>query len=317
MKKYFIYSVLLLLVNSCNTDKASTPERRELKSDKKLLEEIISPDFLTRVNDNLIISSSNSKSDTMLYIYSLPDLKYVAGAVKKGSGPGEMRLFPMFCESSNQALYVWGYGPQTIKKFDINKKGELKFLDLIKLPRYESFNNMHILNDSLFIYYLPDNLEIVKVDLKSNKCLDEIQMEKDAHNESFFYSNRGTIAVNDSFLVFAYLFKKQINIYRVNDFKLEKEIIGDYEHREPVAGDSDTPVYYTQIIAGERFLYALCKENKSNGVFMEVYNFDGLIVREFTFDITPNLFAVDENNKTIYGYGYDDRFEPYLLKFKY
>ena len=311
MRKILIFCSLLLFINACRNDDISSPEKKELKSEKKLLEEIISPDFLTRIDNKLIISSS--QSDYMLYVYSLPDLNYLHRTGKKGRGPEEIPLFPMFCESLNQTLYVWGYGPKTIRKFDVNQNGELKLNDTIKLPMYEEFNYMHIFNDSLFIYYLPDNLKIVKYDLKSKKHLDNIRMKKDDHNESYFYSNRGTIAANDSFVVFAYLFKKQINIYRLNDFKLHKEIIGNYKHKDPIVGDLDTPVYYTKIVAGENFFYALCKNKKS----MEVYDYNGSFVNEFTFDITPSLFAVDEYNKTIYGFANDNKYEPYLLRFRF
>ena len=50
---------------------------------------------------------------------------------------------------------------------------------------------------------------------------------------------------------------------------------------------------------------------------MEVYNYNGSFVNEFTFDITPSLFAVDEDNKTIYGFAYDNKYEPYLLRFRF
>lgn len=311
MRKILIFCSLLIFINSCRNVDNSSPEKKELKSEKEILKEIISPDFLTRIDNKLIISSS--QSDSMLYVYSLPDLKYLNSTGKKGRGPGEIPLFPMFCESSNQTLYVWGYGPKTISKFDVNQNGDLKLKDTIKLPMYEAFNYMHIFNDSLFIYYLPDNLKIVKFDLKRKKYLDNIQMEKDNHNESYFYSNRGTIAANDSFVVFAYLFKKQINIYRLNDFKLHKKIIGNYKHKDPIVGDLNTPSYYTQIVAAENFFYALCKYNKS----MEVYDYNGSFVNAFSFDITPSLFAIDENNKTIYGFASDNKFEPYLLRFSF
>jgi len=311
MRKILIYFSLVLFIYSCGNDDISSPEKKELKSEKEVLKEIISPDFLTRVDNKLIISSS--QSDSMLYVYSLPDLKYLNRTGKKGRGPGEIPFFPMFCESMNRTLYVWGYGPKTIGKFDVNQNGELNLNDTIKLPMYEMFNYMHIFNDSLFIYYLPDNLEIIKYDLKSKKQLDNIRMKKDDHNESYFYSNRGTIAANDSFVVFAYLFKKQIKIYRLTDFKLHKEVIGNYKHKNPIIGDFDTPSYYTQIVAGENFFYAFCKYNKS----MEVYDYNGSFVNEFTFDITPSLFAVDEYNKTIYGFANDNKFESYLLRFRF
>jgi len=311
MRKVLIFFSLLFFVYSCRNEDISSPEKKELISEKEILKEIISPDFLTRIDNKLIISSS--QSDSMLYVYSLPDLKYLNRTGKKGRGPEEINLFPMFCESLNKTLYVWGYGKKAIRKFDVNQNGELKLNDTINLPMYDEFNYMHIFNDSLFIYYLPDNLEIVKYDLKNKKQLDNIRMKKDDHNESFFYSNRGTIAANDSFVVFAYLFKKEINIYRLNDFKLHKKITGNYKYQSPIIGDLNPLTYYTQIVAGENFFYALCKKNKR----MEVYDYNGSFVNEFTFDITPLLFAVDEYNKTIYGYANDNKFEPYLLRFRF
>ncbi len=315
LRKILIFCSLLLFTNACRNDDSSSPEKRELKSEREILKEIISPDFLTRIDNKLIISSH--QSDPELYVYSLPDLKYLHSTGKKGRGPGEIHLFPMFCESLNQTLYVWGYGPKTIGKFDINQNGELNLNDTIRLPMYEMFNYMHIFNDSLFIYYQPDDLTIVKFDLKNKKYLDNIRMKKDDHNESYFYSNRGTIAANDSFVVFGYLFKKQINIYGLNDFRLHKEIIGNYNHKNPVVGDFNTPVYYTHIAACKNYFYALCRNNKSNSAVMEVYNYNGSFVNEFTFDITPSLFAVDEDNKTIYGFAYDNKYEPYLLRFRF
>jgi len=316
MRIILILWSLFLFTISCRNDDIPSPEKKELKSEKRLMEEIISPDFITRVDNKLIIASH--LSDTMLYVYSLPDLKYLHSTGKKGRGPDEIPLFPMFCESLNQTLYVWGYGPRTIRKFEIDQYGELKPGDTINLPKYEAFNYMHIFNDSLLIYYLDDNLEIVKVDLKNGEYLDNIQMEKDNHNESFYNSNRGTIAASDSFVVFAYFFKKQIDIYRLNDFGLHKKITGNYEYKAPVLGDPSTLVYYyTRVVASENFFYALCKNNKNNSAVMEVYDYNGSFAKEFTFDITPELFAVDENNKTIYGFANDDKFEPYLLRFRF
>jgi hypothetical protein len=316
MKKILIsFSVLLLI--SCNNHHIDTHsiEPIELKSKKVMIEEIISPDFLTLKNNKLIIASS--KGDSMLHVYSLPDLEYDFSFGRKGKGPEEIQLFPMFCESMNETLYVWGYNPISVRKYNINESGEFKFKGIIDLPKYDAFNYMHIINDSLFIYYLPDYLKIVKVDLKRKEYLDHIKMKKENHNESYFYKNRGSIAVNDTFLVFSYLFKKQINIYRINDFKLHKKIRWDYKYSDPIVGDFNTPLFYTNIVAGENYFYALCKDNNGISTVLEVYSYEGVFVKAFTFDITPELFSVDEKNKTIYGFAYDKKYEPYFLKYEF
>jgi hypothetical protein len=48
---------------------------------------------------------------------------------------------------------------------------------------------------------------------------------------------------------------------------------------------------------------------------MEVYNYDGLPVKRFTFDIPPQLLVVDEEQSVIYGY--NDKYEDYLLHYKF
>ncbi|GHT72097.1 hypothetical protein FACS189455_4980 [Bacteroidia bacterium] len=313
MKKYLFLLSFIVILNACNNSKNPVIEEKKLIASKILSDKVFSPDFMIKINDKLVISSS--LSDTMLYVYSLPSLRYLNSSGTKGNGPEDFQLFPMFCESSDNSVYIWGYDPITIKKFSIDNNGYLNIKNLIKLPKYEAFNNMHIINDSLFIYYLPDLLKIVKYDLRNNKDLDVIQMKKDDHNESFFYINRGSIAANDSFLLYGYLFKKQIDIYRMRDFGIQKKIVGNYKFQKPVLGDFNTPVYYRKIIAGQKFFYTLCNENLNKEVIMEVYNYDGLLLKKITFDIPPQLFVVDEEHSAVYGY--NDKYEDYLLYYKF
>lgn len=47
---------------------------------------------------------------------------------------------------------------------------------------------------------------------------------------------------------------------------------------------------------------------------MEVYDYIGNPVRQFTFDIEPNRFVVDERSMIIYGYSFDH--EDYLLRYR-
>ena len=313
MKKYILLYSFIIIITACNNGTKTFIEEKNLIADKVLTDKLFSPDFMTKINDKLVISSS--VSDTMLYIYSLPSLKYLNSTGTKGMGPEEFQLFPMFCESQGNNVYIWGFDLTTIKKFTMDDEGKLYMESIIKLPKSETFNNMYIINDSVFIYYLPDLLTVKKIDLKNNKDLAIIQMKKDDHNESFFYSNRGFIAANDSFLLYGYLFKKQIDIYRIHDFGLHKRIVGNYQFEKPVIGDFHTSYYYKNIIAGKKFFYALCDDKSNKDTFMEVYNYDGLLIKKFTFDVSPQRFVVDEENNRIYGYSFQD--EDYLLRYTF
>jgi hypothetical protein len=289
-----------------------------LVAEKILVNEIFSPDFITRKENCLIIASS--KSDTMLYTYSLPLLTYLNRTGIKGQGADEIQAFPMFCESpESNCLYIWGYTPLTIKKILLDSMGVSMSKDEYRLSKYEAFNCMHIIDDSLFIYYLPDDLTIKKYDLNAQLYLDEIKFKKEDHNESYYYSNRGLVAVNRSNIVYSYLYKKQIDIYDLHTCKKKTVIVDKRKYSTPNWKSHEKPIfYYMNIYAGIKYFYVLCKENDSvnqDNYSLEVFDYDGNPIIRYTFDIAPFLCVIDENRKYIYGYTH--KHEDYLIKYKY
>lgn len=227
--KYNLFCLLLilLLLSACtkpHKDGTFFAESKKLLAEKIRVNEMFSPDFVTKSGENFIIS--NSKSDTTLFFYETPSLKFKFATGMKGKGPDEIQTFPMFCHTLNDKyLYIRGYSPMSIKKISLESDNDLLFVDEYNLGKYDEYNFMNIINDSLFIYYSSNKLTITKYDLKNEVVLDKIEFRKDDHNESYFYSNRGFIAANDSFVVYPYIYKKQMNIYSVNDFKLVKKIV--------------------------------------------------------------------------------------------
>lgn len=178
---------------------------------------------------------------------------------------------------------------------------------------------MNIINDSLFIYYSSNQLAITKYDLKNQTELDKIKLEKDDGNESYFYSNRGLIAANDSFVVYPYIYKKQIDIYAVKDFKLVKRINDGKHYPEIIANDiEDITYHYLNVYAGKKYFYALYVGHKEDNNFLgrtlEVYDYGGNPIIKYTFDIIPFYFVVDEENGYIYAT--NAHYEDYLLRYK-
>jgi len=293
--------------------------KRELVSVKYFSDEILHPDFMTRIGNILVISST--KSDSMLFYYHLPDMKLIEKTGRKGNAADEFHAFPMFCHTqTNNTLYIWGYTPISIKKITLNNEKDLEQTKTYNVS-YESFNYMHVIKDSLLVYYLPDNLEIKKINLENNVSLGQVNLKKDSHNESFFYSNRGMIIANDSSVVHSYLFKRRIDIYDIETLKL-KTVIGDTNNKvNIVEGDFNNVRYhYVNLVAGEKYFYALYsghnnqedptgRKNK-----IEVYDYDGNPIIEYTFDIPPLLYTIDEKNQMIYGF--NNFYEDYLLSYK-
>ena len=313
---------VVLISNSCSSNfERRTNEFQNikpLKAEMVEVNEIFSPDFMTLKGNNLVISSSRSKQ-TMLFVYSVPSLVFKSDFGSKGKGPWEIQLFPMFCESPGSAdLYVWGYSPVTIKKISISENGKVGYKGDITLKGYEAFNNMTIIGDSTFVFYLPDALTIKKYDLV-NKKENTITLSEDNHRESYFYSNRGYMVANESTLIYSYLFKKQIDIYDLSTLKLKTRISDDKRYPKPTPGDFSSVIYhYVGLYAGEKYFYALYDGKKwdtevNRLLFLEVYDYEGNAIIKYSFDIAPRLFVVDERNSKIYGF--NEEYEDNLLRY--
>lgn len=312
------YVLVLFFLFSCSSDDLKLVKMESFPVDKLLVAEkiplvkVMSPGYMLAKKDFLFVSGE--KGDTLLYQYLKPTLKYNQGFGIKGQGENDFQLFPMFLRNQSSDLYIWGYTPLTIKRFGIKDNGDLVLKRKYKLETYESFNQMHVIKDSILIYSaIPNEFAIKKNDLNTGKLLDKISIKTDDHRESFFYSNRGYVAANDSVIVYAYVYKKQIDIYSVDDLSLYKSLRGDYKPQHIIIGDFENNInYYLYIVAGEKYFYALCKDEEGI-VRLEVFDYDGHSVMRYNFDIVPDLFEVDESKGYIYGYNY--RLEDYLLKY--
>jgi hypothetical protein len=275
---------------------------------KVFTEEIVSPDFINKAGDKMLVSSS--LSDTMIHVYRIPDITHLYSFGTKGQGPDEITVFPMFCESKSNDAYIWGYSPTTIKKFRLSEDGKLVLLKDIFLPLYEAFNYMNIIEDRFFFYLDIDQMKIKKIDLITED-LSEISFEKDSHNESFYYANRGVMSMNDKYIVYAYLYKNQIDIYDLSNLKLYKRLITT-ANGLPLSGGKQFTVefmYYRNIVTTNTYIYAYRKDNNKNPI-LEVYDYEGNPVNKYILEMSLTLFIVDEQNKVLIGYNseYEDYF---------
>ena len=276
------------------------------------MDDVIAPDFMQINNHSLFIVSS--RSDSMLYQYSLPDMKPLYRGGTQGQGEPEFSLFPMLCKSFSNLLYVWGYTPFTIKSFEVKEDTAISFRRSYRLPLYGSFNQMHVIHDSILVYNaMPDKLAIKKVNLNQGKEMGEITFETEDHMESFFYKNRGLVAANDRYIVYAYYYKKQIDIYDAETMQLHKRLTnGDKEPHIQVGDFEGNKTYYVNIVSGTDCFYALCKDGDKDYA-LEVFDYEGRSKAKYKFDIIPFLFAVDEEDGVLYGY--NSNYEDYLLKY--
>ena len=320
MKHSAYFSMLIsitLWMNSCTSSEKQMKflpfeEEYTLAVEKTYMENVIAPDFILAKNGFLFVASS--RSDSMLCQYSLPDLKLVRQGGTKGQSENQFALFPMFCRSMSDDVYIWGYSPLTIKRFSVNKDGKLYFRKKYTLPYYESFNQMHILHDSIFTYSsIPSEFAIKELNLNQGEEINKIRFETEGHGETYFYKERGFMSANEKYIVYVYFYKKQIDIYDAKTLKLHKRLKNDQKEPAIRIGDFEgNEHFYVNIVAGEERIYALCHEKDDYA--LEVFDYDGNPITKYKFDIVPFLFDIDERENILYGY--NEEWEDYFLKCK-
>lgn len=312
-------ATFLLMLSACSTnttEKHITPfiKNKKLTAEKYFIHEVTNPAFMMVKNKSLFVT--NTRSDSLLYQYSIPDLNLLRICGVKGQAPGEFQLFPMFCRSQSDLMYIWGYTPFNIRSFAFGKEQQPALKENYHLKNYESFNQMHIIKDSILIYSaIPDEFAIKKINLRSQQEIGKVSIQPDDHQESYFYKNKGILSANDSFIVYAYSFKKQIDIYSVDKLELLLRLTDQNAPVNIQIGDfQNTTYYYMNIVAGNEYFYALCKGN-NNDYYMEVFDYKGNSVVRYQFDIVPYLFDIDETNHCIYGF--NNEHEDYFLKYSF
>lgn len=318
---YYRFLVCLFLLVSCTNNQHYIFVGEEypvdtLSTTKCFLENVIHPIFITSKNNSLIVSSI--RSDTSLYLYSIPNLTYENRFGVIGNGVGEYPLAPMFVYSQMEDLYISGKLYTNIEQYTIDSLSRMSFVKEFDTDISGSCNQMHLINDSILIYNsIPDKLSIKKYNIKTKKIIDEIVIGEEGKS-TFFNIDRGNISANDSIVIYSYVYKKQIDIYTINDMKLSKRIVRKSTPQNVIKENrQDLITYYVNTVAAKKHLYVLCQESTLNDYTkakMEVYDYNANLVKQYVFDIPPILFTIDEDNGYIYGYNYN--YEDYLLSYK-
>ena len=116
----------------------------------------------------------------------------------------------------------------------------------------------------------------------------------------------GYIAANDTSVVYAYPYKNRFDLFDISTLKLKKSVIGPGKTQIEQGSSGTTTRYYIYPFATESRFYLLkaAKDRKPDEykVTMQVFDNDANPVVEYTFDIGPGAFVVDEDNGYIYSF---------------
>lgn len=319
-----IYLLVCLLFFSCSNPKresqqemTSFPIEKSLQAEKIEVNEVFNPSGLMWKRNSLFVSDVLS-NDTMIYQYSLPYFNCIYKGGSKGQAEDEFQSIPIFCRTTTDKVYIWGFTPFSIKSFTMDNFDLSSFSKKYELPiSTDTYNDMHIVRDSILIMEEVTQLAIKKINLNNQQVIGEISFEKDDHGESFFCENAGNMIANDSLIIYAYMFKNQIDFYDMDDMKLKKRLIGDNIAPKIVLYDVENTIYRQfEILAGKNYFYVRCpvRKNSNKECEIKVFDYSGNSIARYELDAMLHAYAVDEQNKVIYGYN-RDAFEGIFLKY--
>ncbi len=322
-----VYLLPALLFMACGMGQKSDPSQmvetfpveKSLFAGKVTVDEVFSLSKMMCKGNYLFVSDVRS-NENLVYQYLLPGFKCVYKGGSKGQAEDEFQIFPVFCNTPANKVYIWGYTMFSIRSFTLDNVGQLSFERKYDLPMSgDIYNDMHIVRDSILVINEVNQLAIKKISLNNQQVIREIKFKKDEHNEPFFCEDTGYMAANDSLIVYAYRYKKQVDIYNIDDMKLKKRLIGDEIAPHIVLYDPESTVYRNYgIFAGKDYFYVWCpsKWGAKKECSIEVYDYSGLPIAKYELDAMLTTFTVDERNRAIYGYS-GEVFEDGFLKYTF
>ena len=219
MRNLFCLFLGVVLAIACtHKEFYSFTNEKNLEMISVKIDEILLADFMIKKGNYLFMIST--RSDSMVYLYALPDLQYCKSFGIKGKGPGEF-ILPMFVEAPGNDVYIWGYSDvRLIRCFSVDSNAHITVKQDYHLDKYETFNFMHLIRDSICVYSLMPTQPLVKLyDLKNGKNMGELKIGSKNRVNSYLSDGDGVMAANDSVIIVAYHYKKQIDIYDVSTLK--------------------------------------------------------------------------------------------------
>ncbi|MBE6332724.1 MAG: hypothetical protein E7070_10530 [Bacteroidales bacterium] len=317
-----IFSLILLLVTSCSSSNSELqdgfPKEYTLHGDSVSTQANIYVRYYINFADgHVIIPSPKNHTDTLLHIYSTPDLNLRLATGIKGHGKTEFQDTPHICHSTSGGLYIKGYTPNTLRKVHITDSA-LVDIEHFKLYTSGAPNHMHIVEDSLLYFTnFGKTTKIVSYNINKQTVVNEFAIQNLYKSKG--HSLHGCLCVNNHFAIYAMQYKREIAIFKTSDLSYVKTVKREYENQDDAIENNsdDYMLYYTGSFATQDKFYLLYrgfkKRSSSKNCDIEVYDKDMKPICLYHLEPEINRFVTDEKNGYIYGLGSNS---DYIYRFK-
>lgn len=312
--KIHYYILIITILTACiqektkNTLEMNNEKGIELQAQYFYPKETFDVMGMNIIDKNLVITSMKSK--TLIHIYDAQSLQLNASFGERGEGPNDLML-PILCGTPTDVMFLGGYDRiTTFIAYSLNQ-GKPVMLEKFKIPQNGNpMNDMILLDSTHLIFNDIFELQIKELNLNNNQQTLLKQYKKEDHRESFFYSNKGTLASTGTSIAYAYSYKNQIDFMDLkgNIIKSVKK-----DERKPsitINPNNDNIYSYINICANNKYYYALYRnktekefiQGQYKGDIMEVYDDEGRLIQTYTFDFSPIIYAIDKNNQRMFGF---------------
>lgn len=250
------------------------------------------------------------KSDPIFQQYELQNLTYLKSFGNRGRGPGEFPMTPIIYVSRNpEKLYICHSAQKAFSSYKIIENGDLLLENEFITTQGVLYNQFHIIKDSFLVYNLVPKIGIEVINLLTDENSTQIEFTKNRHytGEDFLHPDFGTLTVNNQYIVYAYKYRKQIDIYDIKNLKLKTRLLAK-GHSETITTTEHSKFYYCDVYTTENFIYVYFIDTYSNDVknkyYIEVFDFNGTPLKRYNIGIALGcgLWAVTSDDSAIYGY---------------
>lgn len=318
---YFTLLYVMFNICSCSNEKNTMVNdfvdfrvKSELKAERvEVPSALLYPRSVYLLKDKLVVLNENT--DSLFSLYSLPECRYLGQFGQKGQGPEDFILpliyavstekdgFTLFDSNRLRRIVFEGDTPKvlssefSVRNFVINNLVGLKDGAYACSAGFESDHELR------YIFKDGTDKEFGTYPEKTGGRF------KDALSRNQAYSNIIVAKPDGSRLALTYQFIRRNRIYDASGKLLSDNVLNMKPGTsEPALNDEDRCIHSIAVYATDRYFYTLNLDMTSQDLEdmnkfpnIQVFDWDGVPVKQLHLDCFISSFVVDEANQVIYG----------------